>query len=63
MKVAATMKFSAFKTLFGLAPILMITVGTYLTHGTGTALIVGGAAIWASYLISLHTRHYSEVAP
>ena len=63
MKVAATMKSSAFKTLFGLAPIAMITAGTYLTHGTGTALIVGGAAIWASYLISLHTRRYSEVAP
>tara|TARA_R110000824_G_scaffold46185_2_gene132999 strand:+ start:696 stop:821 length:126 start_codon:yes stop_codon:yes gene_type:complete len=40
----------------------MITGGSYLTYGTGPALIVGGAAIWASYLIGLRTRRNSEPA-
>ncbi len=56
------MKSMVFKSVVGLAPIAMITGGTYLTYGTGTALIVGGAAIWASYLIGLRTRRSSESA-
>ena len=56
------MKSMVFKSVVGLAPIAMITGGTYLTYGTGTALIVGGAAIWASYLIGLRTRRSSEAA-
>jgi hypothetical protein len=56
------MRSLAFKIIVGLAPIAMITGGTYLTYGTGPALIVGGAAIWASYLIGLRTRRSSESA-
>ena len=56
------MKSSAFRAILGLAPIAMITGGSYLTYGTGPALIVGGAAIWASYLIGLRTRRNSEPA-
>ena len=56
------MKSLAFKAVLGVAPIVMITAGTYMTHGTGTALIVAGAAIWASYLIGLRTRRSSEAA-
>lgn len=56
------MKSLAFKAVLGVAPIAMIAGGTYMTHGTGTALIVAGAAIWASYLIGLRTRRSSEAA-
>ena len=56
------MRSLAFKAVIGLAPIGMITAGTYMPHGTGTALIVAGAAIWASYLIGLRTRRSSEAA-
>jgi len=56
------MRSLVFKFVIGLAPIAMITAGTYLTYGTGPALIVGGAAIWASYLIGLRTRRSSEAA-
>ena len=56
------MKSLAFKAVLGVAPIGMITGGSYLTYGTGPALIVGGAAIWASYLIGLRTRRSSEAA-
>ena len=56
------MRSLVFKAVSGLAPIGMITGGSYLTYGTGPALIVGGAAIWASYLIGLRTRRNSEPA-
>ena len=56
------MRSLVFKAVIGLAPIGMITGGSYLTYGTGPALIVGGAAIWASYLIGLRTRRNSEPA-
>ena len=56
------MKSLAFRAVLDVAPIAMIAGGTYMTHGTGTALIVAGAAIWASYLIGLRTRRSSEAA-
>lgn len=54
------MKSTGFKVIVGLGPIAMISVGTYLVHGTGMALIVGGGTIWGSYLISLRTKQKSE---
>tara|TARA_R110002020_G_scaffold16644_1_gene58779 strand:+ start:2794 stop:2919 length:126 start_codon:yes stop_codon:yes gene_type:complete len=38
----------------------MITAGTHMMYGTGLALIVCGATIWASFILSLFTGRTVE---